>query len=451
MNSFNKRENFVFGVVFLLAMILSMPTFAQTEYKISLAGLKRRIHKNLLGVPSKVDYVLSWDVYVKYSNQSKFEPGDFREIPLYRVYCSEDRFFSTPKVHEVKDVNYVSYKGLEAGVKYYFRIDGFQDNKLVVQSDTAWVVTGRPMILAGTQGATNPWHWYFPLNGRLPLAFLKKGGVFDRATILGKMVFHAIWWSFLIGLVIWGFCIKNLSLSAIFPLKPFSIRSSISFINYDKPYNERLRDEFKKITEEWRKLILRTNKEILKESALSEKTNGNFVDINALQQKNAAWWVEVGVKEIDKLTNKIKKLNWEEIPTVRIIRAGLANHQANGIRLLESSAEVDRAIENRASAELEQLKRKSRLDWLWNLGTTAPLLGLFGTVTGISVAFEKIAVAERTSVKFLAGGINEALWTTILGLTVGIFLIILYYWYRNKLEWIYGKWEDIYVKISEWL
>ncbi len=123
---------------------------------------------------------------------------------------------------------------------------------------------------------------------------------------------------------------------------------------------------------------------------------------------------------------------------------------------MESSQEVDRAIENRAVMEIEKLKGLAKLEWLWNLGATAPLIGLFGTVTGISVSFQNLAMQTQKGgtdssdkIAQLAGGINEALWTTIFGLSAGIFLVIVYYVYKNKMDWIYGKWEEIYVDVSE--
>ena len=144
----------------------------------------------------------------------------------------------------------------------------------------------------------------------------------------------------------------------------------------------------------------------------------------------------------------------DKFPTVKIIQAGLENHELGGFRWLEVSKEVDRAIENRASSELEQLRRKSLIDWLWNLGTLSPLIGLFGTATGISHAFAQLTmlrsdITQTALVRRLAGGIFEALWTTIEGLFVGIFLMLLYYYYQNKLNWIYSKWEDIYVHVAE--
>ena len=41
------------------------------------------------------------------------------------------------------------------------------------------------------------------------------------------------------------------------------------------------------------------------------------------------------------------------------------------------------------------------------------------------------------------------LWTTIFGLAVSFFLMMLYFYYHNKLNWIYSKWEELYVRVSE--
>ena len=80
-------------------------------------------------------------------------------------------------------------------------------------------------------------------------------------------------------------------------------------------------------------------------------------------------------------------------------------------------------------------------------------MGLFGTATGISQAFAQLTslrsdITQTALVRSLAGGIFEALWTTIMGLFVGIFLMLLYFYYQNKLHWIYAKWEEIYVHVT---
>lgn len=161
------------------------------------------------------------------------------------------------------------------------------------------------------------------------------------------------------------------------------------------------------------------------------------------------WLLRKGIFQ----SEEVKKKGLAPFPTTKIIVAGLENHKINGYRWMVASQEVDRAFENRASSELETLRKKSKIDWLWNFGGIAPLIGLFGTVTGITSAFHEISSGRVENVqdmlKNLGGGIYEALYTTIFGLVTGIVLVFVYYYYKSKLDWIYAKWEEIYVKISE--
>ncbi len=141
-------------------------------------------------------------------------------------------------------------------------------------------------------------------------------------------------------------------------------------------------------------------------------------------------------------------------PTSRIIHAGLEIHRTNGHRWLKPTEEVKHAFEDRASNEIEVLKQKSKIELFWNYGTLAPLVGLFGTVTGITYAFQQLSRTAASpdftnAIQHLSSGIFEALWTTIFGLANGIIAVVIYYYYKNKLDWIYSKWEEIYVSITE--
>lgn len=141
-------------------------------------------------------------------------------------------------------------------------------------------------------------------------------------------------------------------------------------------------------------------------------------------------------------------------PTSRIIHAGLKIHRMSGYRWSKPIEDVRRAFEDRASNEIETLKRKSRIEWFWNYGALAPLVGLFGTVTGITYAFQQLAQTNATpdfvsTIQNLSNGIFEALWTTIFGLVNGILFVIVYYYFKHKLDWIYSKWEETYVTITE--
>ncbi len=160
------------------------------------------------------------------------------------------------------------------------------------------------------------------------------------------------------------------------------------------------------------------------------------------------WCLRKGVMDL--------KRGLRPFPTSRIIHAGLEIHRMNGHRWSKPTEEVKRAFEDRASSEIEILKRKSRIEWFWNYGALAPLVGLFGTVTGITFAFQQLATSSVTedfskTLQLLSNGIFEALWTTIFGLANGILFVIIYYYFKHKLDWIYSKWEEIYVSITEQL
>ncbi len=428
-------------------------SFADSPMKIHIVDIQQNKHNNILGIPRKVDYSLKWMLYEK--KDSLISEIDFRKIPEYVVYYSKnDSLFRNAQEKKVSRNNEVLLPGLKVGERYFFRIEGLNQGDRVALSDTAWAISGKALAgPAGTAGGN--WLAYFPLSGRFPLQVLGRGDVFERSTILGKFAFHLIWWFFLIGLLIWLIAMKRLSLSKIFPFEKLRLKNTIYLFNYDKVYSQRISKEFKKTLEKWQKLINEAYK--LVESPPMEKTGEDgkeIIDLDMLEKSYATWWKDVGKKKIENIEKELTRNGYINYPTVRIIQAGLGNHKINGYRWLEASAEVDRAIENRASSELQSLKRNSFLEWLWNLGATAPLLGLFGTVTGISVAFARLALmGEDTThlklVKMLAGGINEALWTTIMGLVAGIVLVILFYYYKNKLDWIYSKWEEIYVQVSE--
>ena len=70
------------------------------------------------------------------------------------------------------------------------------------------------------------------------------------------------------------------------------------------------------------------------------------------------------------------------------------------------------------------------LPFLATVGSTAPFIGLFGTVWGIKTAFEEIAISQNTSLAVVAPGIAEALVATALGLLAAIPAVIFY----NKLS-----------------
>lgn len=98
-------------------------------------------------------------------------------------------------------------------------------------------------------------------------------------------------------------------------------------------------------------------------------------------------------------------------PAGRILLAGL---RREGFRL----DEVEHAMEDQGSKELEKLEAPIRPIKL--IGNIAPLMGLLGTVIGISEAFHRVVRTGMGKPENLAAGIEEALTTTIAGLVVAI-------------------------------
>ncbi len=77
----------------------------------------------------------------------------------------------------------------------------------------------------------------------------------------------------------------------------------------------------------------------------------------------------------------------------------------------------------------------ARLQWLAILGSLVPLMGLLGTVLGMVRCFANVAEAGDVSdISLLAGGIWEALLTTVAGLAVAIPVLLAYYWLSGKVE-----------------
>jgi biopolymer transport protein TolQ len=85
---------------------------------------------------------------------------------------------------------------------------------------------------------------------------------------------------------------------------------------------------------------------------------------------------------------------------------------------------VEKVMDVTISREMERLDR--RLLLLATVGSTAPFVGLFGTVWGIMVSFQAIAVSKNTNLAVVAPGIAEALFATALGLMAAIPAVVFY-------------------------
>jgi biopolymer transport protein TolQ len=89
---------------------------------------------------------------------------------------------------------------------------------------------------------------------------------------------------------------------------------------------------------------------------------------------------------------------------------------------------IERVMQVTANRELDRIERY--MTFLASTGSTAPFIGLFGTVWGIMNSFEAIGATKNTSLAVVAPGIAEALFATALGLLAAIPAVLAY----NKLS-----------------
>jgi len=88
------------------------------------------------------------------------------------------------------------------------------------------------------------------------------------------------------------------------------------------------------------------------------------------------------------------------------------------------SNRVTRVLEISADQEIKLIEK--HFTFLATVGSTAPFIGLFGTVWGIMNSFQSIAISRNTSLAIVAPGIAEALFATALGLLAAIPAVVAY-------------------------
>ena len=97
---------------------------------------------------------------------------------------------------------------------------------------------------------------------------------------------------------------------------------------------------------------------------------------------------------------------------------------------------IDRAMATSISREINILERY--MTFLGTVGSTAPFIGLFGTVWGIMNSFSAIASQQNTSIAVVAPGIAQALFATAIGLVAAIPAVVAY----NKFSTDLGRYGD---------
>ncbi len=127
----------------------------------------------------------------------------------------------------------------------------------------------------------------------------------------------------------------------------------------------------------------------------------------------------------------------------RIFAAGMLewrrSHRQDGALIPGAQQRIDRSMDVAIAKEADTLNRG--LPYLATVGSTAPFVGLFGTVWGIMHAFVQIAQSQNTNLAVVAPGIAEALMATALGLLAAIPAVVFYNKLSTDSENIVAGWE----------
>ena len=119
----------------------------------------------------------------------------------------------------------------------------------------------------------------------------------------------------------------------------------------------------------------------------------------------------------------------------KVVVAGLQEFKAHQMSTEIPGEEIEaskRALERAEAIVHAELKRG--VSGLATIGSTAPFVGLFGTVVGIIHAFQGIATQKATGLGAVAGGISEALVTTAIGLFVAVPAVWAFNYFTNRID-----------------
>ena len=134
------------------------------------------------------------------------------------------------------------------------------------------------------------------------------------------------------------------------------------------------------------------------------------------------------LEEAIKIADRNKKSHLAEVVT-----AGLQEFRSSTGASNEQQIESSERALQRAEA-IVHAKLKRGLAVLATIGSTAPFVGLLGTVIGILNAFQQIATQKTSGIGAVAGGISEALVTTAFGLLVAIPAVMAFNYFTGRVE-----------------
>ena len=159
-------------------------------------------------------------------------------------------------------------------------------------------------------------------------------------------------------------------------------------------------------------------------------------------------------KKINKTTEEFENKFWKSKSAEAFYNNLPANFDDPMANLFRSSMEVmlksrrssnldekmSRMLEINAEQQMEKIEKS--YTFLATVGSTAPFIGLFGTVWGIMNSFQSIAISRNTSLAIVAPGIAEALFATALGLLAAIPAVVAFNKFNSDSRRYFQKLES---------
>ena len=124
-------------------------------------------------------------------------------------------------------------------------------------------------------------------------------------------------------------------------------------------------------------------------------------------------------------------------PLAKIFKASMSEMLKTKSRSANQSERVSRILEISIEQEMQDIEKY--FTFLATVGSTAPFIGLFGTVWGIMNSFQSIAISRNTSLAIVAPGIAEALFATALGLLAAVPAVVAYNKFNSDAKKLFTK------------
>ncbi len=167
----------------------------------------------------------------------------------------------------------------------------------------------------------------------------------------------------------------------------------------------------------------------------------------AISKKMWYYFGEPNIKKARDICHAANKSNGDEGYTLfEVYESGLQNHLINQNNWW-ASQEIDRAIDRTSVIKIDE--SGSMIDSLWAFAGIFPMVGLLGTVVGISSAFGEIKdKPPQELMTELAGHINVALSTTIDGIILGLASVAIYYFFKSRMDTRADSLERYFINIT---